>query len=297
MVMKRWRYTFLAAVLIGTPSLIQAEPWALTIGSTITLNQSAYSDNWAGKERGNLTWTFMSNSTAKKSLSPLVTNNNTLKLYFGQTTTQDKETNNWSSPEKSTDLIDFESVFRFTLGKFVDPFASARVETFFTDLRDSKKTLYVNPVTFTESFGIARVFMKQEHSEWTARLGFGLREHIDRNIIDPVSLNRDTKTSTDGGLEFVNDFKSPLAGNRLTVSSKLIVFQALANSKADDLKGLPGENFWKSPDVNWENIFTANITKYVIVNLYTQLLYDKEVSRGGRFKQTLGLGLAYNIVK
>ncbi len=286
-----------AAVLTGLPSAICAEPWALTIGNNITLNQSGYSDNWAGKERGNLSWTFMSNSTAKKILSPKVANNNTIKLYFGQTSTQNKNTNKWGSPEKSTDLIDLESVFRFTLGKFVDPFASARVETYFSDLRNSEKTLYVNPLTFTESFGIARALIKEEHREWTARLGLGVRERIDRNIIDPVTFARSTDTAVDSGLEFVNDFKSPLANNRLTVASKLIIFQSFANSKADDLKGQPGADYWKAPDVNWENIFTANITKYIIVNFYTQLLYDKEISRGGRFKQTLRLGLAYNIVK
>ncbi|MHB9027637.1 MAG: DUF3078 domain-containing protein [Candidatus Latescibacterota bacterium] len=295
--MTRWGYTLLMAALAGTPAVVYAEPWALTIGSSITLNQSAYSDNWAGNESGNVTWTLMSTSTAKKPLSRKVTNTNTLKLYFGQTRTQNEATNDWGSPEKSTDLIELESVFRFTLGKFLDPFASVRVETFFTDLRDSTETLYVNPVTFTESFGVARAFIKQEHREWTARLGLGVREHIDRNILDPVTLTRSTETTTDGGIEFVNDFRSPLAGDRITVLSKLIVFQALANSRADELRDLPGGNFWKTADVNWENIFTANITKYLIVNLYTQLLYDKEISRGGRFKQTLGLGLAYNIVK
>jgi hypothetical protein len=171
------------------------------------------------------------------------------------------------------------------------------VETFFTDLRDSTDTLYLNPVTFTESAGVARAFIKEENRQWTARLGLGIREHIDRNVLDPISLSRSTETTTDGGIEFVNDFRSPLAGNRITLLSKLIVFQALANSRSDELRGQPGGSFWKVADVNWENIFTANITKYLIVNFYTQLLYDKEISRGGRFKQTLGLGLAYNIVR
>ncbi|MBT7617797.1 MAG: hypothetical protein HN590_10995, partial [Calditrichaeota bacterium] len=61
-----------------------------------------------------------------------------------------------------------------------------------------------------------------------------------------------------------------------------------------DLEGLPNEEYWKAVDINWENIFTANITKYLMVNLYLQLLYDKEVDLGGRLKQTLSLGLTYN---
>lgn len=294
--MKRLRSTLLLAVW-AVPSAAFAAPWAVTIGSSITVNQSAYSNNWAGGETGSLTWALMSNNTANKPLSPLVNNNNTLKLYYGQTHTQDKATHHWRVPQKSTDLIFLESVFLFNLHRYFDPFVSGRVETFFTDQRDSTKTWYVNPMTITESAGLARVFLKDERRLWSTRLGLGVRENIDRNYLDPVTLLRRSNTATDGGVEFVHEFKSPLSGGRLTVSSTLIVFQAVVNSQADELRGLPGEDYWKSPDVNFENIFTASITKYVIVNLYTQLLYDKQIRLGGRFRQSVGLGLAYNATR
>lgn len=271
----------------------RAEPWTISIDSNVTLTQTAYSDNWAGGESGSFAWTFMSNSVAEKKLSERVNNKNTLKLYFGQTHNQDSESKDWGKPKKATDLIDFESVFRYDLQAFVDPFISGRLESQFYDQRDPDKKRYFNPVTLTESAGVAKVFIKEEHREWSMRIGGGLREHIDRDVLDPVKLTRDLETSFDGGFEFVNDFKTPLAGGAINLSSKLIVFQALFNSESDDLKGLPEEDYWRSPDVNWENIFTANITKYIMVNIYTQLLYDKEIAKGGRFKQTMGLGLAY----
>jgi hypothetical protein len=295
--MKRLGSTLLLSALAGLPHGVSAAPWAINSGSSITVNQSAYSNNWVGGETGNLTWTFMSQTTANRPLSKTVTNNNTLKLYFGQTQTQERETHHWRVPQKSTDLIELESVFLFTLGKFFDPFASGRVDTFFSDERDSTKTLYVNPMTITETLGLARVFINEKNRQWTARLGLGVRENIDRNFLDPVTLLRRSNTATDGGIEFVNDIHSPLAGGRITALSKLIVYQALVNSQANALKGRPGENFWKSPDVNWENTLTANITKYLIVNLYTQILYDKQIRLGGRFKQTLGLGVAYTLVR
>ena len=43
------------------------------------------------------------------------------------------------------------------------------------------------------------------------------------------------ETSTDGGLEFVNDMRIPLAGGRINLKSKLIVFQALFFSEADQM--------------------------------------------------------------
>jgi hypothetical protein len=107
---------------------------------------------------------------------------------------------------------------------------------------------------------------------------------------------RETDFTKDGGFEFVTEFKTPLAQKRITFDSKLTVFEALFNSKADELKGTSEENYWRYPDVNWENIFSASITKYLMVNLYIQILYDKEVSTDIRFKQTLSLGLTYKLL-
>ena len=62
------------------------------------------------------------------------------------------------------------------------------------------------------------------------------------------------------------------------------------------MEGLPEEDYWKSPDIEWENIFSASIIEYVMVNLYTQFLYDKEIDRAGRFKQILSLGVMYDLL-
>ena len=282
---------------LAVASSAAADPWTKAVDANLTLAQMAYSDNWVGGEAGALSWTFNSNSLAEKQLNPKVRTRNTLKLSFGQTHSQDKGTKNWAKPTKSTDLIDFETLFSFTLGAFADPFAASRVETQFLDASDPEKDRFLNPLTFTESFGFIKVLIKQEKREWTARLGGGLRQHVNRDVlVDVLTDKRETQTANDGGLEFVSEFKTPLAQERITICSKLILFQALYNSEADKLTGLPNENYWKSPDVNWENTFTAGITKYLMVNLYSQLLYDKEVNLGGRFKQTLALGLTYKLI-
>jgi len=274
-----------------------AEPWAKAVEANLTLAQAAYSDNWVGGEAGNLSWTFNYNSLAEKQLHPKVHTKSTLKLSFGQTHTQGTETKNWAKPTKSTDLIDFESILSFTLGGIVDPFAAGRLGSQFLDASDPEKDRYFNPLKFTESFGIIKFFIKEEKREWSNRLGGALRQHVNRDVLVNIEAGtRETQTASDGGLEFVSEFKSSLAGEKITLSNKLTVFKALLYSEADELEGLPNEDYWKSPDINWENILTASITKYLMVNLYTQLLYDKEVDLGGRFKQTLSLGLTYKLI-
>lgn len=272
-------------------SPIFATPWNLSVDANLTLNQNAYSNNWVGGELGTLSWAFTSNSLAEKQLHPKINNKNTLKLAYGQTYTQQKDTGTtkkWTGPLKSTDLIDFESVLRFTLGGFVDPFASVRLESQFFDNTDTTINRFVNPMKLTEALGIARVFIKQEKRELSSRFGFGLKQLINRDVL--VGMIRDIQTSNYGGLDFVTDFNTPLANERITYTSKLSLFQAFFHSGADTTDN------WKSPDVNWENIFAASITKYLMVNLYVQLLYDKEIDTGMRLKEGLALGLTYKLI-
>lgn len=291
--MKKLNYFAIALIITST---LSASPWTLSVDANLTLTQNAYSNNWAGGEAGLLAWALNSNSLAEKQLSPKLNNKNTLKLAFGQIYNQDKDTKEWLDPVKSTDLIDFESVLRFTLGGFVDPFASARLETQFLDVSDTSKNRIFNPINLTEAIGVAKVLVKAEKRELTSRLGFGLKQIINRDVLVDTLGNRETQTSNYGGITFVTDFITPLAQEKITYTGKLSIFEAVYYSEADELKGLPNENYWQYPDVNWENIFTASITKYLMVNLYLQMLYDKEIDDAVRLKETMGLGLTFKLI-
>jgi hypothetical protein len=281
--------------LFGLRTESPAEPWKLEIDASLMLTQTSYSDNWAGSESGSLAWSLNSNLRAQKQVHPKLSSQTTLKLAFGQLHNQDKETKEWAKPAKSTDLVDLESVLNFTLGGFVDPFVSGRIETQFFDNTDPELNRYFNPATFTETVGISKNLIAEEKSSWSLRLGGGLRQHLDREVLDALSGERQNVTTTDGGVEFVSDLKYPFAEDKLELTSKLNVFKALFYSEAEDLEGLPNEDYWKSPDVRWDNTLTASISKYVMVSLYLQFLFDREIDAGGRLKQTLALGLTYKL--
>lgn len=285
---------FLVAQTAKDSTGTDPKAWKISSDINLTQTQNTYSDNWEGDESGSISWAFNLNFLAEKQLSTTLNSRNTMKLAFGQTHTQVQETNDWLVPAKSTDLIDLESVLRYQFGGFVDPYISGHLVSQFTDKRDPDKVHNINPITLTEAIGAAKDLLKNDDTEWIARLGFGARQLFDRNALQADST-RDSKTTTDAGFEFVSELKTPLVKDRLKLTSKLIIFQAVTYSEADELEGLEEEDYWKSPDINFENIFTANITKYVMVNLYTQLLYDKQVDKGGRFKETLSLGLTYTL--
>ncbi len=284
---------FVLYSLSGKPSGAD-ETWKKRLDLGLTLTQNSYSDNWTGGEAGNISWLANANSDFEKQLSERLNSKTTFKFSFGQTHTQNKETKKWAKPEKSTDLIDIETVARFTLQTWVDPYLALRFESQFLDASVSQVKRYVNPKKLTESGGVSRQFYKTENDEVLSRLGLALRQIITEDIADTASRKTEISSTNDGGIESVTDVKLTLS-DKVSYTSKLSLYKALFYSKSDELKGTAREDYWKEIDVNWENAVSVSVAKYVTVSLYTQLLYDKEISKKGRFKETLSLGLTYKL--
>ncbi len=291
--------TFILLLALSLAGMAQEEDstgWKKSLVVDVTTTQTSYSDSWEGGEAGSVNWVGNLNGSAEKQLKPWLNFQSTLKLSFGQTLSQDAETKKWSKPKKSTDLIDWENVARLTLHKFIDPYVAFRLESQFMDARVPAKKLYLTPLKLTESAGVSHRFYEKENDNFTSRLGLALRQIIKTNIDTMMtSLPTVDSTLTDGGIESVTDVNLTLREN-LRYTGKLTLYKAFFFSKSDEVKGTPYENYWKTIDVNWENIVSAAITKIITVNFYTQLLYDKEVSKKGRFKETLGFGFVFRML-
>ena len=179
---------------------------------------------------------------------------------------------------------------------------------------------------------------KSEDRELITRLGIGLRENFSQVFLSATGTETDFTHTIDGGLEFQTTAKYPLANKRILYKGKLLVFLPLFYDQRDALEEFdriqrdpalnpnldPGDplpeevaDFWKAPDINWQNTFTAKITEIISVNLYIQLIYDKfdastsvdpdedpdvliptvrgGIRKAGQFKQTLALGITYNL--
>lgn len=279
-------------MILAAFTLLPAQTWKLDSNMSLTLSQSAFSDNWAGTELSNITWVANSTSTAEKQLASWLLNKNTLKLAFGQTHNQKTDEVSkdkfWEKPKKTTDKIDLESMFRFTTNTWVDPFLAGRFESQFLDL-SQPETRLVNPMLFTETAGVIRSFIDEEHQLLTARLGAAFRERINRDVL--IGTEKETQTTVDGGLEMVSEYtqkvKMPL---EMDLRSRLQLYQALFNSKSDDL---PNEN-WKSLDMVWENIVSTKLFGMVSANLIFELRYDKEQVSELQWKEMIGLGLSHS---
>ena len=166
-------------------------PWKYSAIAGINLSQSTYSTNWSGGDKGTIAWVVNTDFTAKRQFSPTFNLSNLLQLAYGQTTQQSKDANgnlHWDVPDKSSDLIAFESVGRFTLQSFADPYFALRLDTQFRDLDNPLGELNFNPIKVKESVGLARVLSKSEDAETITRLGFGLRQTFAQTFVVSASF-------------------------------------------------------------------------------------------------------------
>ena len=316
-------------------------PWAYTVVGGLTLSQSTFSDNWSGGDKGAVNWVLNANLDAKRQFNESFNWSNQLQLAFGQTSTQEADPSNagkkhWSTPDKTTDLILIESTARFTLHRFLDPYASFRLDSQFLDETDPIGRLLFNPVKLTETAGGARVLDSGDGREWIARAGFGFRQTFARTFADSTGDSTEGFRNYDGGFEVQTSAKYPLADKKIVYDGKLLLFWPVFYNETDNLEEfdrlaiatdptrVPVAEYWKAVDVNFQNTFTAEITSWLNVNLYAQLVYDKfdtatkvavegvegddeklaklikDVDRGirksGQFKQTLGVGLTYKFL-
>jgi hypothetical protein len=325
------------AGVLATPAFaqdttaIQPGEWRFATTLGLNLAQSSFSSNWAGGDQGSIVWTLLTDATAERQFQTLNWKN-VLQLAYGQTAQQRRDPNDpdrlvWDRPDKTTDLIMFESTGRWALGAYVDPYVALRLDSQFRDQSSPLGEISFNPIKLKESAGIARVLRKTADSEAITRLGFGFRQTMAQSFVDPVTLEKDRFVANDGGIEWQTEVTQPLLAKRVLYKSQLLVFQPVFYSGSDDVEAFdvraaaafPGHeavaDFWKATDVNWQNTFSAQITKHLGVNLLVQWVYDKfdvaanvdpelpldvlvaevdrNVRKAGQFKETLALAFTY----
>ncbi len=316
------------------PKPVEPGPWMFGELLSLNLSQSTFSNNWAGGDRGSIVWVLGSLSSAERQFNTRFNSSTTLQLAYGQTTRQVDDPANpgrrtWDAPDKTTDQVLLESVGRFTLDTYVDPYFAVRAETQFQDQSSPFGTLNFNPVRLKETAGIARVLVKEEDRETITRLGFGFRQVIGRTLLSGAPRVIEHATTRDGGFEWQTNVKQPLLQKKVLYTSVLLVFQPVFYSLAQSLEdldrdarlaGLPHEavkDRWRATNVNFQNTFAAQITKGISVNLYAEFQYtklggalkldpatpvadrlaevDRNTRKAGQFKETLALGFSYRL--
>jgi hypothetical protein len=276
-------------LLVFVVGLINAqEKWDFSFDIKANLNQSYYTDNWDGSEKSSVNWIVGGDMKANKQLNDWFKTENSLTMKFGQLYETEENQDGtqapgWMEPTKSDDEIDLTSLGLFTLHGWVDPFVSLRLETVF----EGANLRAFEPALITESFGIAKEFVKQDNMEFKSRLGLSMRQ-----------LHQYQKTTTnDGGLESITDFFFVFPNKTTKFTSSFEAYKAFFNSQEDELEENlnPQDDDWEQVDMKWTNELSMQLYKNLSFNVYAEWLYDTQVHWSGRFKQTSGLGFTYKM--
>ncbi len=329
----RWMVALLAAVTVAVPVMAQEdaapEGWKTETEISLNLLQSSYSRNWNGGDKGSVVWAANLNSLAERQLNPDWNWRNSLKLAYGQTHKQERNADGslyWPRPDKTEDMVELESLLRWTRKDKWDPFVAFKFNTLFEDLSDDQRPISFNPLTFKESAGLSRQFIDQEKRSLIWRIGVAFIQNSRKFYLEPFPSDlTETESSSEVAAEMVTEYKTPLLSERVTWDTKLTLTQPFSYSGKSTFEDgvtsvdpLPEDiaDYTTTMDVDWESTFTTNITKVISVKFYVRWVYDKydnsvepvidedgalineadvhkAIRKAGQFKQTLALGFGY----
>ena len=55
-------------------------------------------------------------------------------------------------------------------------------------------------------------------------------------------------------------------------------------------------NRWKQTDVRWQNTLSTKLYKALSLTMYLDYIYDAQIRRAGQLKQTLGVGVNFDLI-
>lgn len=329
--------TLLLGLVAALPAAAEEDAkigvWQKDLELGVNILQSSYSENWNGGDKGSVVWTGTLDAKFEKQLSQGTNWRNILKLAYGQTHQQERNASGdlfWPRPDKTDDMIDFESMFRWTPENGWDPFVAFNFTSMFTDLSDGAgRSIAFNPKSFKESVGVSRTLVDTDERKLSTRLGVAAIQNTRKYFINAApDTETDSEGSTELAAEMVTEYEAHVLEEKVKWESKLtltlpFVYSGKSTFEDDvDLaaEGLPDDlaGYGTSLDVDWENTFTTQITSLISVKLFVRWVYDKydntvapvvengslvngadvhgAIRKAGQFKQTLALGFSYKFM-
>jgi hypothetical protein len=258
---------------------MKVEGWKVSAVVGAGLSQAAFS-NWAQGGENSFAYTLsgLVNGTLHGDRTRW---SNTLSLRYGQAKIGSDEA------KKTDDEIYFESIFVYRAWEPFHPYAAATLRTQFAPgynypdnaprVRVSK---FFDPAYLTESAGM----IYEPSSIFSSRLGVAMREVITSEFPqyadDPSTLDIET-TRFDVGLEWVSTLNYEFLPNMVYIT-RLELFA-------------PFDEFDRVV-VRWDNVISGKINNWFTVNLGVQVLNDVNVTPRTQLKQTLTLGVSYQLI-
>ncbi len=246
----------------------------------LNIAQMAFS-NWSQGGDNSMTYSIVGNfSLDYKNESLAFTNS--LKFAYGQTKLgeDDFRTND--------NELYLENVLAKRIGWAVDPYFSNTVRSnvapgykFNKETKEYEQISdFFDPGYISQSLGFTYNKLKSVQT----RLGVGFQETFAKSYLrytdDPETPNEIEDFKFETGIESVTDVEYAFMENML-LKSKLRLF-----SSFDEM------DVW---DVHFDNTISAQVNKYIVVNLNVLVVYDNSQTLRTQVKEALQLGVTFNL--
>jgi hypothetical protein len=245
--------------------------WKRTASGNLNLNQ-AYFDNWTKGGSNALSWeTRLEGAAVRKEADWDWESRG--KAAFGQSHIDGLGT------RKAGDELTLETIYTRKISEWVNPFASARLQTQFAagysydDEAGTSERVSgpFDPTYFIQTVGLGRNW----GDEYKLRAGAALKE---------------TFSAARYGYAGADGFKIEPGASAVAEVRRGVMENILLASVLDvfiDFRGVD------AVDVRWENQVTAKVNSFVSTNFSLDLLYDKDLSTRRQIRQTLGVAVSF----
>jgi len=265
-------------VMADEPDTSKFNKWIPKGTAGFNLSQIAFSD-WSQGGENSITYSLVGNFGISHETNTDVFTNS-LKATYGQTKIND---NNFITNDNE---IFMETIYAYKFGWTLDPYISNTLRTSITpgykveDGSQVQVVQFFDPGYLTQSIG----FRYEKLGWFKNRLGFAVQEIFTNKFTnytdDPDTPNELETFKFETGLEYAQELEVTLMENIL-LQSKLLLFTRFEQM-----------DVW---DVRWDNIITAQVNKYINVNLNVILIHNIKETRRTQVKEALQLGVVFNI--
>jgi hypothetical protein len=246
--------------------------WNLSLSTSLTVTQTAY-HQWAAGGSNVFVWTGGFNGSAIFDTT-FWNWANEAKVIFGQSK------QNGEAPRKTDDIIDLESVLTYKQKEYLNPYVSLNLQTQMAPGYRYEKENRIqisdtfDPAYLTNGIGIGYAPKKT----FRTRFGLAARTTFARKF---VNFDQGKKVGVESGLQWVTHAERRF-NKYFFVRSRLNLFSSF-------------EKF-EYGNIFWDTLMQASLTKYIIVNLQTFVVYNAKVSKKTQFKEVLSIGLKYTFI-
>lgn len=247
--------------------------WTKTILFNLSFTQNSFA-NWS--QGGDNSWAWQTDLLPKYVFSQEKYSwENTAKFSYGQSKIGDQDA------RKASDEIRLESSYSYKLENHIEPYLAVKLQTQFTkgyDYTDTSRieiSNFMDPGYITESVGVGW----SPNDQFRTRLGAALKQTVTDKFSDRYALGKTFRSEV--GAESVTDLELKLA-ETITYTGRLTLF---SNMKAFD-----------EIDADWDNLFKGKLTDIINVTFTFRVFYDKDVSAQRQLKQTLAVGLSFDLI-